>query len=102
MLNRIEIIGNVVADAEVKTSAENNKEFVVCRVAVNDNFSEEKRVTYYDVYLNKNGIFPYLKKGKMVYVAGKPSFQASVKDGKAYVNISISSKEIELIGGSKE
>ena len=44
MLQKIDLIGNLVADAEIKTGKDGS-EFIGFRVAVSENFAEEKRTT---------------------------------------------------------
>ena len=48
MIQKIEIIGNVVADAELKQSKSGNQ-YVSFTVVVNEGSGDEKRSTYYDV-----------------------------------------------------
>jgi Single-stranded DNA-binding protein len=97
MLQKIEIIGNLVGDAEMKTGKE-EKEFVSFRVAVSEGRDDEKKPTYYDVSCGKSGLFQYLKKGKNVYVSGRLSLSTNCKDEKAYLNAYIFAKDIVLLG----
>ena len=100
MLYRLDIMGNIVTDAEVKTSQSGN-EFVTFRVAVNEYMGDEKKTTFFDVSYAKNNVLPYLKAGQKVYISGKPSFGSSVgKDGKSYFNGHIYARDLELIGSS--
>lgn len=102
MLQRIEIIGNLVADAEVKTSQSGN-EFVAFRVAVNENLGDEKKATFFDISYPKNNVFPYLKAGLKVYVSGKLSISVTLgKDGKPYQNAYIQGRDLELLGSSSK
>ena len=101
MLYRLDIIGNIVTDAEVKTSQSGN-EFVAFRVAVNEYMGDEKKTTFFDVSYAKNNVLPYLKAGQRVYISGKPSLGASLgKDGKAYHNAHIYARDLELLGSSQ-
>lgn len=96
-MTRLEFIGNLGADAEVKTS--NGNEFVTFRVAERAN----NTTTWFDCTLNGNGgnLLPYLKRGQKVYVTGFPSFRVypSAKEHcwKAGVNVYVN--QIELCGG---
>ena len=85
MLQKIDLIGNLVADAEIKPGMDGS-EFIGYRVAVSENFAEEKRTTYYEVSCHKSGVIEYLKKGQQVFVSGRLSIKAECKDGKAYQN----------------
>ena len=101
MLYRLDIMGNIVTDAEVKASQSGN-EFVAFRVAVNEYMGDEKKTTFFDVSYAKNNVLPYLKAGQRVYISGKPSLGASLgKDGKAYHNAHIYARDLELLGSSQ-
>lgn len=96
MLQKIEIIGNVVADAELKQSKSGNQ-YVSFTVVVNEGYGDEKRSTYYDVGSSKTGVLNYIKKGRSIYVSGRLSLSAVCKDNKAYLNAYITASEIDLI-----
>ena len=96
MLQKIEIIGNVVADAELKQSKSGNQ-YVSFTVAVNEGNGDEKRTTYYDVGSSKTGILNYVKKGRTIYVSGRLSLSAVCRDNKAYLNAYVTASEIDLM-----
>jgi len=98
MLQKIEVIGNLVSDAEVKCGRE-GREFVSFRVAVSEGGSVDRKTTYYEVSYVKSGLLQYLRRGQAVYVSGKLSLSAICKDDKAYLNASVSAKDIVLLGG---
>jgi len=100
MLQRIEIIGNLVQDAEVKTGKD-GKEFVTFRVAVSEGTGDDRKVTYYDITYVKNGLLPYLRKGQSIYVSGRLSIGAVCKDGKAYVNAYVNGRDVDLLGSPR-
>lgn len=95
-MQNAQIIGNIVADAENKTSRDGS-EYIVFRVAVNENRGEEKKTQYFDVYYQKTGVQKYLKKGQKVFVGGRLSLSSANRDGTVYVNATISAKDVELI-----
>lgn len=101
MLQKVEIIGNLVSDAEVKTGKD-GKEFVSFRVAVSEGSGEERKSTYYDISYVKSGLLQYLTKGQAVYVSGRLSLSAVAKDGKAYLNAYVGAKDIVLVGGQRD
>ena len=68
MYQRINLIGNLVADAEVRTGKD-GKEFVSFRVAVNEYHGEEKRTTYYDVSCRMTEATKSLKCGNLVFAS---------------------------------
>jgi len=98
MLQKIEVIGNLVSDAEVK-NGKDGKEFVSFKIAVNEGNGDDKKTTYYEISYVKSGLLQYLKKGQPLYVSGKLSLNATCKDDKAYLNAYISAKDIVLLGG---
>ena len=48
MLQKIDLIGNLVADAEIRSGKEGG-EYIAFRVAVSEHSGEEKNTTYYEV-----------------------------------------------------
>jgi Single-stranded DNA-binding protein len=101
MLQNIQIIGNLVQDAEVR-AGKDGKEFVSFRLAVNEGTGEEKKTTYYDVSYVKSGLLQYLRKGQGLFVSGRLSISAVCKDEKAYVNAYVSAKDVILLGGARD
>ena len=96
MLQKIEIIGNVVADAELKQSKSGNQ-CVSFTVAVNEGNGDERRTTYYDVGSSKTGVLNYIKKGRTIYVSGRLSLSAVCRDNKAFLNAYVTASEIDLM-----
>lgn len=97
MLQKIEILGIITADAELKTS-KNGNQYTGSRVMVSETFGDEKRTTFYDVAFSRNGLVGYLKKNRQVYVSGRLSLSAACKDNKAYLNAYITANDVELCG----
>lgn len=97
MLQKIEILGIITADAELKTS-KNGNQYTGFRVMVSETFGDEKRTTFYDVAFSRNGLVGYLKKNRQVYVSGRLSLSAVCKDNKAYLNAYITANDVELCG----
>ena len=95
MYQRIDLIGNLVADAEIRTGKDGN-EFISFRVAVNDYHGEEKRATYYDVTYRKSDVIKHLKAGLRVFVTGRLSINSVVKDGKTYQNNYVFASDLDL------
>ena len=97
MLQKIEVIGNLVSDAEVN-NGKDGKEFVSFKVAVSEGSGEEKKTTFFDISYVKSGLLQYLRKGQAVYVSGRLSLSATCKNEKAYLNAYISAKDVVLLG----
>jgi single-stranded DNA-binding protein len=102
---KIIILGNLAADAEVKSTVRADKpaEFVTFRVAENEKRGDENIPTYYDVTMGKTGVFEYLKKGQKVQVIGNFRFSLGEgKDGRSYPNLQVNALSVELAGRKPE
>lgn len=106
---KVEVIGNLGADAEVKNV--NGSKFVSMRVAHVDKWTtqngEKKEVTtWIDVTMNdtESKVLPYLKTGVKVFIRGNASLRvySSPKDRMMKAGLQISAREIELVGGVAE
>lgn len=97
MLQKVEIIGKVVADAELKQS-KNGNQYVSFTVVVTEKMGDEKKSTFYDVGYGRTGILNYVKTGRVIYVSGRLSLSSICKDGNAYLNAYVSASEVDLIG----
>lgn len=106
---RVEIIGNLGADAEVKES--NGTKFVTMRIAHTDSYKDEggnkhEKTVWIDATMNDadSKLLPYLKQGVKVFVRGNGSLRvySSPKDRCMKAGITISVREIELVGGSSD
>lgn len=106
---KVEIIGNLGADAEVKES--NGSKFVSFRVAHTNKWNTsagEKResTSWIDCTMNnvESKVIPYLKSGVKVYVRGSANLRLysspTEKQMKAGLNVAVS--EVELCGGQSE
>ena len=79
----ITIFGRLTKDGEVRETSRGK--FVTFSVAVNDGYKENQTTIYFDVAYNKEGIAPYLTKGKQVTVHG--DFKTTVHNDKTYLKI---------------
>ena len=95
MLQKIDLIGNLVADAEIRTGKDGN-EFIGFRLAVSENSGEEKRSTFYEVSCHKSGVIEYLKKGTQVFATGRLLVSNREKDGKTYTNLYVTASQVCL------
>lgn len=102
------IIGNLGADAEVKSS--NGKEFTTFRVAHTDRWKDENGqnhdvTQWIDCVLSgQPNVVQYLKKGTQVYVSGNSQLRtySSPKDKCIKAGLTINVRSIELIGGKPD
>lgn len=107
---KMEIIGNLGADAEVKVY--NGKKFVSFRVAHTDKWVDQQtgvistQTTWVSCSLNGDGggLTPYLKKGTKVFLRGTPNFvtYSSPKTHKMETGVNLFVREIELCGSHEE
>ena len=106
---KVELIGNIGADAEVK-DFQGNK-FVTFRVAHSSKFkdangTETESTTWVDVTMNdtESKVIPFLKQGVKVFVRGNASLRvySSPKDRMMKAGLQVSAWEIELCGGSSD
>ena len=106
---RVEVIGNLGADAQVK--GENGKEFVSFNVAHTDRWTDNTGTTHettqwVSCIINdaKSKVVQYLTKGKQVFVRGEARLRVySSEQARATVaGITVVVREIELVGGRSE
>lgn len=95
MLQKIDLIGNLVADAEIRPGRDGG-EYIAFRLAASEHAGEEKTTTYYEVNCSKSGVLEYLKKGVQVFVSGRLSLGVNVKDDKAYLNARVHARDLIL------
>lgn len=102
------LIGNLGADAQVKTA--NGREFVTFRVAHSWNFTaQDGTVNSGTIWVdcignNLKGVVEYLKKGTQVYVEGEVSLRvySSKQDRCMKAGLTIHVQSVQLIGGKTD
>ena len=106
---KVEVIGNLGADCEVKQS--NGNKFGACRVAHTEKYTDaqgnvHESTMWVDVVIPDadNKVIPYLKAGVKVFVRGNASLRvySSQKDRCMKAGLTINAREIELCGGSSD
>ena len=106
---KVELIGNLGADAEVKDSQGNK--FVAMRIAHSEKWKtqdgqEHERTIWVDATMNdvESKVIPFLRQGVKVFVRGNASLRvySSPKDKCMKAGLTISVREIELVGGQSE
>lgn len=106
---KVELIGNLGADVEVKES--NGSQFATFRMADTSRYKtqsgEDKEVTnWIDCSYNnvESKVLPYLKAGVKVFVRGNASLRvySSKKDRCMKAGLQVSVQEIELCGGNND
>jgi single-strand DNA-binding protein len=108
-MNRIEIIGHIGNDAEIKDF--NSNQVINFSVGVSESYTNKEGVkvqstTWYECakWGNQTQIAPYLKKGTQIFVSGKPQNRAYVKesDGSLQVVNGINVNQIQLLGSKND
>lgn len=104
------IIGNLGADAEVKTTG-NGNQFVSFRVAHTERFTDKstgeirEKTEWISCTMNGNGgnVLQHLKSGTKVYIQGsiQTKLYVSSRDGKQYAGINCSVWQLELCGSKR-
>lgn len=106
---KVEAIGNLGADAEVRES--NGSKFITFRIAHSDrwenqNGEKKERTQWIDVVMSnaESKILPYLKQGVKVFVRGHGSLRvySSPKERMMLAGVQINAQEVELCGGSAD
>lgn len=108
-MNRLEIIGHIGNDAEIKDLGSNqviNFSVAVSETYLNKTTNEKVTSTMWfecAKWGNNTSIAQYLKKGTQVYVSGKPNNRAWVNEqGEAKIVNGINVFDIQLLGSKQE
>lgn len=104
---KVEIIGNLGANAEVREKDGNR--FGVCRVAHTDSWvgndgCKHESTQWVDIILQADAkVLPYLLKGTQIFVRGSMSIRvySSEKDRCMKAGITIRAQEIQLLSSQK-
>lgn len=107
-MNRLEIIGHIGNDAEIKDLGTN--QVINFSVAVSESYTnkQNEKVTstmWFECakWGNSTSIAQYLKKGTQVYVSGKPNNRGWVNEqGEAKIVNGITVFDIQLLGSKTE
>lgn len=100
---KIEVIGNIGNDAEIKSI--NGNDCVSFNVAHSEKRNGVEYTTWVSVLMNGNGgnLLPYLKKGAKVFVRGNLSVNPyQDKNNQWRVGINVSASEVQLCGLKSE
>ncbi len=100
-MNKALIIGRIGKDATENTVKD--KRVANFSVAVSKKINGQEQTTWFDVALwGKEGVYPYLKKGTLVYVEGEVSLNLYHKnDGTTGGSLRINAFQVELLGGKE-
>ena len=97
-MQRIEIIGNLAKDAVQVEGQNGGHPFMSFTVICSEKRGDSEYKNAYEVAGAVTGVLDFLKKGKLVYVAGYPSVRAyEAKDGQPAAQMRISAQTIDLL-----
>ena len=107
-MQRIELIGHIGQDAEVKDF--NDNQVINFSVAVTESYTNKQgekisNTTWYECakWGNNTSVAQYLKKGTQVFVSGKPQSRAWQKeDGTLVSNLGVNVFNLTLLGSKNE
>jgi len=107
-MQRVELIGHIGQDAEVKDLGEN--QVINFSVAVTESYTNKQgekisNTNWYECakWGNNTTIAQYLKKGTQVFISGKPQSRAWQKeDGTLVSNLGVNVFNITLLGSKNE
>ena len=102
---RLEIIGNLGGDAEIKTLGNNN--YISFNVAHSERDSNGQETTQWISVLRydngRGGLLPYLKRGTKVYVAGSLRVNNYTdRNGMQRTSLDLNADIIQLCGGAPQ
>lgn len=104
-MQRLEIIGHLGADAEVK-AVQGGSQFVAFRVACSQRFSDQEVTQWYDCTMSDPNmkVVQYLKRGTRVFVRGIPSYRIfdSAKYHMKFVGVNVHVLEVQLCSDKKD
>lgn len=105
MIN-LEILGNLGKDATVNTV--NGKRVVNFSVACTEKWRSGDELKEETIWVEcahwseKEGVFPYLKKGQQVYLTGSPRVRTWDSNGKTGASLQLTTHKIELVGSRQQ
>jgi single-strand DNA-binding protein len=106
-MQRIEIIGHIGQDAEIKEFQ--NNQVINFSVAVTESYTNKStgektsNTTWFECakWGNQTQIANFLKKGQQVFISGKPQARAWTKqDGTLVANLGVNVFDIKLLGSN--
>ncbi len=105
-MNQAQFIGNLTADAVARTSHDGQGQYITFTVAVSNRQPDGTQQAQY-IECTKNGdnsrLFPFLTKGKRVWVQGKISARAYTdKQGKPRASLDLRVYAFEFCGGGEQ
>ncbi len=108
---QMQVIGYLGNDAEIKQAVSNGHRFIQMNVATSERrkdrngaiVDETTWITVIWYNADNNPVFPYLKKGKQVFVSGSGRVEPYVdKSNFARVSTTINANVVQLLGKAEE
>lgn len=101
LMIRMEVIGNLTADAAKAQSPCNGEPYISFCVACNPSNPEKQSTYYIEARYRYTGVFQFLQKSKRVFLEGIPELSVRTrKDGTQEVRTVLHVQTLELLGTS--
>ena len=105
-MNNCQLIGHLTRDPELRTVASTGKPVANFTLAVNRDFSKDKKADFFRVVVWGNQAEPvaqYLNKGSQCAVVGSVQInEYTDKDGNNRKSVDIQANRVEFLGGGKK
>lgn len=97
-MQKIQLIGNLAADAVQVPGKDGREPFVSFTIACNEKKGDQEVTSWYEATYKSTGAFQFLKQGKKVYVDGLPECKAFMtKDNAPAAKIVVRVFNLELL-----
>jgi len=97
-MQKIQLIGNLAADALQVPSKNGGEPFISFTVACNEKKNDQEVTTWYEATYKSTGAFQFLKQGKKVYIEGLPECKSFLtKEGAPASRIVVRVHNLELL-----
>jgi single-strand DNA-binding protein len=103
-MQNLTIVGNLGDDAQVADMPSGNSQVINFSLAVTEKVKDEKVTTWYRCayFTNNVAIAPWLTKGSLIGVSGKPSIETYVSNtGETKANLKCFVRDIKLYSSTK-
>jgi len=107
-MQKITLIGNVGADAVIRTPRAGGEAFMSFKIACTESYKNTagekiENTTWYDCVYRRTNLAAYIKKGHQIHVEGRPEYSIyEDKEGKKVIAVNVSVSDITLLNNKKD
>lgn len=107
-MQKLTLIGNVGADAVIRTSKAGGEQFLSFKVACNESYinkegAKVEETNWYDCIYKRVKLAPFIKKGDQIHVEGKPEYSIyQDREGKSAIAVNVSVTDIALLNNKRD